>query len=147
MCPLDGTAGVLLEDKPITMCPPDGTAGVLLEDKPITMCPLDGTTGVPLEGEPTTMCPLDGTTGVHAEQTLAEGNIRPLPDGADMNQSAGGDGGEDKVDQPPGGAQQIGGADGERDSVTGYVCCKQIKYDMSDFLGSCARLCKDLANA
>jgi hypothetical protein len=28
----------------------------------------------------------------------------------------------------------------------GCVKCKQIKYDMSDFLGSCVRLCQDLTN-
>jgi hypothetical protein len=55
MCPLDGTAGVPLEDNPITMCSQDGAAGVPLEDKPITMCPQDGIAGVPLEDKPITM--------------------------------------------------------------------------------------------
>jgi hypothetical protein len=36
---------------------------------------------------------------------------------------------------------------GVRDPSTGNVCYKQIKYDMSDFLGSCVRLYKDLTNS
>jgi hypothetical protein len=36
---------------------------------------------------------------------------------------------------------------GEHDPSAGNVCYKQIKYDMSDFLVSCVRLCKDLAHS
>jgi hypothetical protein len=58
------------------MCTLDGTAGVLLEDKMITMRPLDGTTGVPLEGEQISMCSPDGAAGVHATQINFEMPIR-----------------------------------------------------------------------
>jgi hypothetical protein len=30
--------------------------------------------------------------------------------------------------------------------TTGNVCCKQIKYDVFDFLGSCVRLCQELTS-
>jgi hypothetical protein len=105
---------------PITMCPPDGTAGVPLEDEPITMCTLDGAAGVLLEGEQTTMCPPDGAAGVHTTQI----------------------GGDTEV-----GCPDYLPTSGERDPVAGCVCYEQIKYDMSDFLGSCVRLCKDLTNS
>jgi hypothetical protein len=36
---------------------------------------------------------------------------------------------------------------GKRGPITGYVCCEQIKYDVSDFLGSCVRPCKDFTNS
>jgi hypothetical protein len=108
------------------MCSLDGAAGVPLEDKPVAMCTLDGPAGALLEGEQITMCPPDGTAGVHATQI--------------------------NVEMPIGGETEVGcpgylPTSGERDPVTGYVCDKQIKYDMSDFLGSCVRLCKDIANS
>jgi hypothetical protein len=37
-----------------------------------------------------------------------------------------------------------GPVSGVFDPNTGNVCCKQTKYDMSDFLGLCVRLCQEL---
>jgi hypothetical protein len=33
------------------------------------------------------------------------------------------------------------------DPTAGNVCCEKMKYDVSDFLGSCVRLCQELTNA
>jgi hypothetical protein len=85
-----------------------------------TMCVPDDTAGDLIDAERTPMCAPDGTAGVHTTQIgrrVEVGCPGCLP------------------------------TSGMRDPATGYVCCKQIKYDMSDFLGSCVRLCKDFANS
>jgi hypothetical protein len=120
MCLLDGTAGVPIENNPTIMCSLDGAAGVVITDRLSTMWSLDDAAGSLCDGEVATMCPAEDATGAHAGQI-----------------------GGDVEDGGPGYLP----SSGARDPATGYVCCKQIKYDMSDFLGSCARLCKDLANA
>jgi hypothetical protein len=92
----------------------------MIADRLITMCSLDDAAGTAIEGEVTTMCPAEDTTGVHAIQIGGDAEVR-CPDYLPTS--------------------------GERDPATGYVCYKQLKYDMSDFLGSCVRLYQDLTHS
>jgi hypothetical protein len=72
--------------------------------------------------------PLDGTTRVQDEQPLDDKCSDDI---------------QTTVDEQP----DCLPTSGERDPSAGYVCYKQIKYDMSDFLGSCVRLYKNLRNS